>query len=129
MPVWYYPMMIGVIILSYFIGSVNFAVIISRAVNRDVRQSGSGNAGTMNMLRTFGLKFGILTLLLDVAKGAVPALLGWFLLGKEIFCVRTGQNRRVYSGARGRNRTYFPRALQNARRKRRCLRHRRFARR
>lgn len=84
MPVWYYPMMIGVIILSYFIGSVNFAVIISRAVNRDVRQSGSGNAGTMNMLRTFGLKFGILTLLLDVAKGAVPALLGWFLLGKEI---------------------------------------------
>ena len=85
MPVWYYPMMVGVIILSYFIGSVNFAVIISRAVNRDVRQSGSGNAGTMNMLRTFGLKFGILTLLLDVAKGAVPALLGWFLLGKEIF--------------------------------------------
>lgn len=85
MPAYYYPMMIGVILLSYVIGSVNFAVIISRKANKDVRGSGSGNPGTMNMLRTFGLKLGILTLLLDVIKGAVPALIGWFMLGKETF--------------------------------------------
>lgn len=83
MPAYYYPMMIGVILLSYVIGSVNFAVIISRKANKDVRGSGSGNPGTMNMLRTFGLKLGILTLLLDVIKGAIPALIGWFMLGKE----------------------------------------------
>ena len=85
MPAYYYPMMIGVILLSYVIGSVNFAVIISRKANNDVRGSGSGNPGTMNMLRTFGLKLGLLTLLLDVVKGAIPALLGWFMLGKETF--------------------------------------------
>lgn len=84
MPWYYYLIMAGVVVASYCIGSINFAVIISRAVNRDVRQSGSGNAGTMNMLRTYGLKFGIATLVLDVLKGAVCSLIGWFFLGGQM---------------------------------------------
>ncbi|MBQ3572446.1 MAG: glycerol-3-phosphate acyltransferase [Clostridia bacterium] len=59
---------------SYMIGNVNFALFISILKNRDIRKEGSGNPGTMNMTRTFGLKTGILTFVLDVLKGAVPAL-------------------------------------------------------
>ncbi len=62
------------VIGAYFIGNINFAILISRAKNRDITKEGSGNPGTMNMSRTFGLKIGILTLLLDILKGVVPAL-------------------------------------------------------
>lgn len=81
----YVLLVAAVAIVSYLWGSVNFAVIISKAAKRDVRNSGSGNPGTMNMFRTFGVKLGLLTLCLDVIKGALPALLGWFLLGDENF--------------------------------------------
>ncbi len=67
------------IIGSYLLGSVNFAVIISKLKHKDIRTAGSGNPGTLNMSRTFGLKIGVLTLLLDMVKGAVPALVGWYL--------------------------------------------------
>ena len=46
-----------VFIVSYLLGSVDFGIIISNLVyHKDVRQCGSGNAGTTNMLRTFGKK-------------------------------------------------------------------------
>lgn len=59
---------------SYFIGNINFAVIISRSKNKDIRNMGSGNPGTLNMSRQFGLKAGVFTLILDILKGAVPTL-------------------------------------------------------
>lgn len=59
-------------IISYFIGNINFAVILSRIGKKDVRSIGSGNPGTMNMLRNFGAKAGALTLVLDMLKGALP---------------------------------------------------------
>lgn len=71
----------ALIIGAYFFGNINFSVIISHFKNRDVRKEGSGNPGTMNMLRSFGIKLGWLTLFLDAIKGAIPALLGWWLLG------------------------------------------------
>jgi glycerol-3-phosphate acyltransferase PlsY len=61
-------------VASYFIGNINFAVLLSRSRNKDVRNLGSGNPGTMNMMRNFGAKMGILTLILDIAKGAIPTL-------------------------------------------------------
>lgn len=61
---------------SYLIGNVNFAILISRAKNRDITKEGSGNPGTMNMSRTFGLKIGVFTFVLDVLKGLLPALVG-----------------------------------------------------
>lgn len=70
-----------VIIVSYFIGNINFARIISKKLNSDITKQGSGNPGTMNMLRTFGFKAGAVTLLLDSLKGACAALLGFFLFG------------------------------------------------
>ena len=82
----YYITMIALIVGAYLLGNVNVSIIISRFKNRDVRNVGSGNPGTMNMLRSFGIKLGVLTLILDALKGAIPALLGWWLLGKgEMF--------------------------------------------
>lgn len=64
---------------AYLIGSVNFSILLSRAVEgRDIRQSGSGNAGATNMLRTYGKKMGILTLVLDILKGVICVLLAKF---------------------------------------------------
>lgn len=74
----------AVAILSYFLGNVNFAILISKIKNKDIRKQGSGNPGTLNMSRTFGLKIGILTLFLDVLKGAVPTFLGWIIF-KDVY--------------------------------------------
>ncbi len=76
-----YLSIIGLIIGSYFFGNINFSIIISHFMKRDVRREGSGNPGTMNMLRNFGVKLGALTLILDAIKGAVPAIIGWWLIG------------------------------------------------
>ncbi len=57
-------------IISYLIGSVNFSILLSKKMlsGKDIRESGSGNAGATNMLRTYGKKMGVITLLLDVLK-------------------------------------------------------------
>ncbi len=79
----YYFVMIAVIVCAYFLGNVNFSIIISNLKHRDVRKVGSGNPGTMNMLRSFGVRLGALTLVLDAIKGVVPAVIGWLLLGAD----------------------------------------------
>lgn len=59
-------------IIAYLIGSVNFSVIISKKMaGFDVREKGSGNAGTTNMLRSVGKKAAALTLILDILKGVL----------------------------------------------------------
>ena len=67
--------------LSYLIGSINWAVFISKRQHKDIRTLGSGNPGTLNMSRNFGIKFGIFTFLLDVLKGVVPTLVTYFVFG------------------------------------------------
>lgn len=73
---------IVVAILSYLIGSINFSIIISKKVaGFDVREKGSGNAGTTNMLRTVGKKTALITLVCDILKGVISILLA-LLIGK-----------------------------------------------
>lgn len=67
------------IIFSYFMGNISWARIISKKNNGDITKSGSGNPGTMNMLRTYGAGKAFLTLLLDLLKGLIPALAGKLL--------------------------------------------------
>src|SRR5574344_173580 len=63
-------------LIAYAIGSVNFSVIISRKMaGFDVREKGSGNAGTTNMLRSVGKKAAIITLICDILKGVVAIAL------------------------------------------------------
>lgn len=65
------------VIIAYLIGSVNFAVIFSKAfMKKDVREVGSGNAGATNVLRSAGVLPGILTFLCDALKGFVASYLG-----------------------------------------------------
>ncbi|MBQ7794632.1 MAG: glycerol-3-phosphate 1-O-acyltransferase PlsY [Clostridia bacterium] len=64
------------VIAAYLIGSVNTSIILSKALyGSDIRQTGSGNAGTTNMLRTHGKKMAAFTLIGDVLKGVVAVLL------------------------------------------------------
>lgn len=59
-------------IISYLIGSVSSAVLISKAIGaRDIRKEGSGNAGATNMLRVHGKGIGALTLVCDILKGVI----------------------------------------------------------
>ena len=59
-------------IIAYLIGSVNFSIIFSkRFAGFDVREKGSGNAGTTNMLRSVGKKAAVITLICDILKGVV----------------------------------------------------------
>ncbi len=74
---WYWFLAMAVV--SYLVGCFNFALLISKIKHRDVRKMGSGNPGTMNMSRQFGLKIGALTLFLDMIKGGLPLLIAYFL--------------------------------------------------
>ena len=68
-------------IIAYLIGSISFSVIISKKMaGFDVREKGSGNAGSTNMLRSVGKKAAAITLLCDVLKGVVAILIA-ILLG------------------------------------------------
>ena len=61
-----------VTLISYLIGSISFAVIFGKKIaGIDVREKGSGNAGSTNVLRTAGKKAGALTLVCDLLKGVV----------------------------------------------------------
>ena len=72
-----------VVVVSYFLGNISFARILSKRKNLDITKQGSGNPGTMNMLRTFGAGLGALTLVLDASKGVLAALLGFLLFGGD----------------------------------------------
>lgn len=64
-----------VLIIAYLIGSVSFSVIFSRKfAGFDVRDKGSNNAGTTNVLRTVGKKAAALTLICDILKGVIAVL-------------------------------------------------------
>lgn len=67
---------VAAVIAAYVIGSLSFAVIVSRAMGlNDPRSYGSGNPGATNVLRSGNKTAAILTLLLDALKGYVPVLL------------------------------------------------------
>lgn len=68
------PVLAG--LLAYLIGSLSFAVIVSRVLGlSDPRTYGSRNPGATNVLRSGSKKAAVLTLLMDAAKGCVPLLL------------------------------------------------------
>ena len=64
------------VIIAYLIGSINFSVIISKKIaGFDVREKGSGNAGSTNMLRSVGKGAALLTLICDILKGVISILI------------------------------------------------------
>ena len=74
-----YYIILGV--LSYALGNITWARVVSRAKHGDITQSGSGNPGTLNTWRTFGFWPGVITFLLDFVKGVVPTLIAYLTFG------------------------------------------------
>lgn len=73
-------------IISYLLGSVNFSIILSRKIeNEDIRESGSGNAGSTNMLRTYGKGIAVATMIGDMLKVAVAIGIAHLIFGNELY--------------------------------------------
>ena len=95
------------ILIPYLLGSINPAVLISKLVyHEDIRNFGSGNAGSTNMLRTYGKKAAIATFAIDLAKAAVAFWIGmrlWAYPGAAIagFFVVFGHMFPIFAKFRG----------------------------
>ncbi|MBQ8451360.1 MAG: glycerol-3-phosphate 1-O-acyltransferase PlsY [Clostridia bacterium] len=72
-----------VVIVSYFCGNVSFARIISSKKNDDITKLGSGNPGSTNILRNYGLKYGVINLILDMLKSFIPAIAVFYIFGQS----------------------------------------------
>ena len=68
---------LAAVVIAYLLGSINFAVIFANAfLKKDVRELGSGNAGTTNVMRTAGFLPGALTFICDALKGFAACFIG-----------------------------------------------------
>lgn len=99
--------LLGCIVIPYLLGSINPAILISRLVyHEDIRDFGSGNAGTTNMLRTYGKKAALATFLLDLGKAALACFAGLLIwemngLGLAGFFVVFGHMYPIFEKFRG----------------------------
>ena len=76
--------LILVLILSYLLGAIPFAVLVGKRVRGvDIQRTGSGNAGAMNTFRSVGRMAGVMVALLDLAKAGLAMLLARQVLGPE----------------------------------------------
>ncbi|NLU49244.1 MAG: glycerol-3-phosphate 1-O-acyltransferase PlsY [Syntrophomonadaceae bacterium] len=98
---------VAIVILAYLIGSIPFSYLVSRRFGDiDIRTRGSGNVGATNVLRTTGLKYALLAVAGDIAKGALAAWLGLVLGGQVLAstcgaAAVIGHSWPVYLGLRG----------------------------
>ena len=68
-------------VVSYALGSINFAIIVTKIfTGRDIRRSGSGNAGMTNVMRIVGFLPGAITLIFDVGKAVLATCLGKYFM-------------------------------------------------
>ena len=74
--VWWH---ILIIVVSYFIGNISFSRMLALSKHKDITKLGSGNAGSTNVLRNFGLGYGVINLVLDILKGFLPAFLSYII--------------------------------------------------
>jgi len=74
----------AVVIGSYLIGSIPSGLVIGKLKGIDVREYGSGNIGTTNVLRTLGARYGALVLIADVFKGVIAVLLARYIIGSPM---------------------------------------------
>lgn len=98
----------ALIVLAYFIGALPTGLVLVRVLRgEDIRQHGSGNIGTVNVLRVAGPAVAAVVLLVDVLKGLVPVLLAlraglapWGVVAAGLAAI-AGHNWSVFLGLRG----------------------------
>lgn len=94
-------------VVAYLLGSLNFAVIISKFKFRDdIRKHGSGNAGMTNMLRTYGRVPALMTFIGDALKAFIAVFIGLLLIGETGsylagLCVIIGHVYPIFYGFKG----------------------------
>lgn len=90
--------------VSYMIGGINASIIVTKLFDhgRDIRESGSGNAGFTNVLRTKGKKLAGITFIIDFAKGVAAIALTHLVMK---FCCGTIEN--IENSAQFRFAEYF----------------------
>jgi glycerol-3-phosphate acyltransferase PlsY len=101
--------LVSIPIAAYFLGSIPFGLLLGKLFSgRDVRSAGSGNIGATNVARVAGPVAGILTLLLDAAKGALAVYLAarlseqsstWMMIAG--LCALVGHCFPIWLGFRG----------------------------
>jgi glycerol-3-phosphate acyltransferase PlsY len=80
-----------IVLIAYFIGNFSPSFILGKMLEKkDIRKFGSGNAGSTNAIRVFGLKIGIITFLCDILKGILAVIIGG-IIGKSIGLFFIGQ--------------------------------------
>lgn len=72
------------IIISYFLGNISPAILIGKLSGIDIRNQGSGNAGTTNVLRVLGKKAALATFLIDIFKGVLAVIIGRYIGGQDL---------------------------------------------
>jgi glycerol-3-phosphate acyltransferase PlsY len=98
---------LGLVLASYVLGSIPFALLIGRMHGVDIRQHGSGNVGATNVVRVLGRGPGIFCFVLDFLKGVAPVvagqLLGLPLWGVLLAAAATilGHSRSIFLGFKG----------------------------
>jgi glycerol-3-phosphate acyltransferase PlsY len=75
----WFPVLIGVLV-SYFLGNLNGAVLISAMMHDDVRSHGSGNAGLTNFIRNYGAGRAVYVVFIDAGKAILGCLVTALLL-------------------------------------------------
>jgi glycerol-3-phosphate acyltransferase PlsY len=98
---------IGLVALGYVIGSLSPSVLLGRRFKHlDVREHGSGNAGTTNAFRVLGTRLGLAVLFADMLKGILPVLLAQYLTTPLVtvlvaFACVIGHNYSIFLRGRG----------------------------
>lgn len=96
------------LVVAYLLGSIPFGyLIVRRKIGADIRQTGSGGTGATNVSRRVGKAAGVLTLLLDAAKGFAAVLIakaaggGDWLIAAAALAALVGHIFPVWLGFRG----------------------------
>ena len=72
------------VVIGYFLGNLNGAIIASKLRGDDVRTHGSGNAGLTNFIRSYGANHALMVVLIDAGKGVLSCVLAGLILMQDI---------------------------------------------
>lgn len=73
------------VLISYLLGNISFSFILTKIkLKKDIREFGSGNAGTTNVLRVLGKKYAVIVLIGDALKGMLAVLLAMIFTSSHL---------------------------------------------
>jgi glycerol-3-phosphate acyltransferase PlsY len=82
--------MLGIVAAGFFAGAIPFGFLIARRRGLNIKEHGSGNIGATNVARVLGARVGLIVLLLDAAKGALPTFIALHYCGWPQVIAATG---------------------------------------